>query len=117
MALIRNRPQIPELGTVDRHAAAALAGLAPYPDESGKRTGQRYIKGGRMLPRNTLYMAAISAIKSNPDMKSFYNQLIGRGKAHKVALTAVMRKLVRLANALVREDRNWTASAPEPNVG
>ena len=74
--------EIPELGTVDRHAAAALAGLAPYPDDSGKRTGQRYIKGGRMLPRNTLHMAAISAIKSNPDMKSFYNQLIGRGKAH-----------------------------------
>ena len=69
-----------------------------------------------MLPRNILYMAATSAIKFNPDMKSFYDRLIGRVKAHNVALTAVMRKLVRLANALVREDRNWTASAPEPSV-
>ena len=109
--------EIPELGTVDRHAAAALAGLAPYPDDSGKRKGQRYIKGGRMLPRNTLFMAATSAIKFNPDMKSFYDRLIGEGKAHKVALTAVMRKLVILANVLVRDDRNWTAIAPEPGVG
>lgn len=109
--------EIPELGTIDRHAAAALAGLAPYPDDSGNRRGQRYIKGGRMLPHNILYMAATSAIKFNPDMKSFKDQLIGRGKVHKVALTAVMRKLVILANVLVRYDRNWTAIAPEPGVG
>ncbi len=109
--------EIPELGTVDRRAVAALAGLAPYPDDSGKRTGQRYIKGGRMLPRNTLYMAATSAIRFNPDMKSFYDRLIGKGKAHKVALTAVMRKLVILANVLVRDDRDWSAIAPEPSIG
>ena len=59
-----------------------------------------------MLPRKTLYMAATSAIKFNPDMKSFYDQLIGRGKAHKVALTKVIRKLVILANVLVRDVGN-----------
>ena len=109
--------EIPELGTIDRHASAALAGLAPYPDDSGKRTGQRYIKGGRMLPRNTLFMAATSAIKFNPDMKSFYDQLIGRGKAHKVALTAVMRKLVILANVLVHDDQEGSPTAPEVESG
>ena len=69
-----------------------------------------------MLPRNTLFMAATSAIKFNPDMKSFYDRLIARGKAHKVALTAVIRKLVILANVLVREDRSWTVIAPEPSA-
>ena len=96
---------------------ARLPGLAPYPDDSGKRTGQRYIKGGCMLPRNTLFMAATSAIKFNPDMKSFHDQLIGRDKAHKDALTAVMRKLVILANVLLCAERNWTAIAPEPRDG
>ncbi len=66
---------------------------------------------------NTLYMAATSAIQFNPDMKSFYDRLIGEGKAHKVALAAVMRKLIILANVLVRDDRNWTVIAPEPGVG
>ncbi len=58
--------EILELGTVDRRSVAALAGLAPYPDDSGKRTGQRYVKGRRLLPRNALYMAATPAIRINP---------------------------------------------------
>ena len=102
--------------SVDRRAAAAMVSLAPYHDDSGKRTGQRYIKGGRMLPRNTLFMAATSAMKFKPDMKSFCDGLIAKGKARKVALTAVMRKLVILADVLVREARSWTVIAPEPSA-
>jgi transposase len=70
--------------------------------------GQRHIKGGRAHVRSALYMAAVSAIRCNPDLKAFNSRLRAAGKAPKVALTAVMRKLVRLANTLIREDRLWT---------
>ncbi|MYG24910.1 MAG: hypothetical protein F4213_02620 [Boseongicola sp. SB0677_bin_26] len=95
--------------------AAALAGLAPHPDDSGKRTGQGCVTGGRMLPSGTLFVAATSGFYRNPDMKGFCDRLIGRGNAQKVALTAVMRKLVILANVLLREDGSGAVIAPEPS--
>ena len=101
-----------ELGSLDRHAAASLAGLAPFADDSGEVTGKRHIKGGRANPRRALYWAALSAARHNPDLRNFYKRLVENGKKPKVALTAVMRKLVVLANTLIKEDRVWTNHAP-----
>ena len=98
---------LPELGALDRHACACLAGVAPFPDDSGNNTGQRHIKGGRPHVRRALYWAALCAAKHNPDLRDFYKRLIQNGKKPKVALTAVMRKIVILANTLLKEDRLW----------
>lgn len=97
-----------ELGCLDRHACASLAGVAPFADDSGNSAGQRHIKGGRSHVRRALYWAALSAAKHNPDLRAFYKRLIENGKKPKVALTAVMRKIVILANTLLKEDRLWT---------
>ena len=105
---------MPELGAVGPRKAASLCGLAPFNDDSGKRSGPRRIKRGRFTPRRTLYMAATTAIQRNPDMKRTYERLVAKGKEHKVALVAVMRKLVVLTDALLRADRTWTASPPPP---
>lgn len=99
---------MPELGQLDRHAAACLAGLAPFADDSGNTSGPRRIKGGRARPRQALYCAALSAARYNPDMAAFYKRLREKGKKPKVALTAVMRKLVILANTLIKENRTWS---------
>jgi transposase len=96
-----------ELGSLDRHAIACLAGVAPFADDSGATTGQRHIKGGRANPRRALYWAALSAARYNPDLSAFYKRLIENGKKPKLALTAVMRKLVVLANTLLKENRLW----------
>jgi transposase len=96
-----------ELGSLDRHAIATLAGVAPFADDSGEATGQRHIKGGRASPRRALYWAALSASSHNPDLSAFYKRLVDRGKKRKLALTAVMRKLVILANTLLKENRLW----------
>ena len=96
-----------ELGYLSGGQIALLAGVAPVNCDSGEMRGQRHIKGGRAHVRKVLYMAAIAAARSNPDMKTFYTRLRAAGKAAKVALTAVMRKLVVLANTLIREDRHW----------
>lgn len=109
--------EMPELGTLGRRQAASLIGVAPFPDDSGKRAGLRYIKGGRASPRTVLFMAATSAVRYNRDMNLFYNRLTGEGKKHKVAVTAVMRKLIILANVLLRDDREWSASAPAAAAG
>lgn len=98
---------LPELGQLDRHAAASLAGLAPVPDDSANTSGPRHIRGGRPSPRRALYWAALSAARHNPDLAAFYRRLRANGKKPKVALTAVMRKLVILANTLLGEDRTW----------
>jgi transposase len=98
---------LPELGALDRRAIACLAGVAPFADDSGATAGQRHIKGGRSHPRRALYWAALSAARHNPDLKVFYKRLRDKGKKPKVALTAVMRKLVVLANTLLKEDRLW----------
>ncbi len=102
---------MPELGHVDGKAAASLIGVAPWTRESGQWKGRSCIRGGRARPRRLLYMAAVAALRCNPDMARKYAELRARGKPPKVALTAVMRKLVVLANALLKQDRLWT---PDP---
>jgi transposase len=89
-----------------------IAGLAPIARDSGEHNGPRHIRGGRAHVRKALYMAAVSAARFNPALKLFYSRLIAAGKKPKVALTAVMRKLVVLANTLVREDRPWQPNHP-----
>jgi transposase len=96
-----------ELGACSGKQAAMLAGLAPIACDSGDTSGDRHIKGGRAYVRTAIYMAALTAARFNPDLKRFYRRLRAKGKTAKVALTAVMRKLVVLANALLRQDRFW----------
>ena len=93
---------MPELGQLNRRQAAALAGLCPYNRDSGQWTGQRCISGGRAEVRRALYMAALSASRSNHLLKPFYDRLITAGKPAKVALTAVMRKLIVLMNQVLK---------------
>jgi transposase len=97
-----------EIGQLSAREVAMIVGLAPIACDTGQRSGTRQIKGGRAHVRTALYMPANSAARHNPDLKIFYDRLIEKGKLAKVAITAVMRKLVILANALVREDRLWT---------
>jgi transposase len=96
-----------ELGFVNRAQIALLVGVAPINCDSGEMRGERHIRGGRAPVRNALYMAAVAASRCNPDLKAFYDRLRREGKKAKVALTAVMRKLVILANTLIRENRHW----------
>ena len=102
---------MPELGSLDQSQVASLAGLAPVARDSGTSRGRRTIRGGRAHVRQTLYMPAMVAARFNPDLKAKYQALLGAGKPAKVALTAIMRKLVILANALLRDQRHWT---PKP---
>jgi transposase len=95
--------EMPELGTLNRRQAAALAGLAPHPRESGQWQGQRMIGGGRPAARRALYMSALVGARANSVLKVFYQRLRAAGKPAKVALTAVMRKLVVLINQLLRD--------------
>lgn len=99
--------ELPELGTLEAASAASLTGLAPFTRESGKWKGQAKIGGGRADLRRALYLPALSAARHNPDLKAVYDRLRAKGKPAKVALVALMRKLVILANALVRDDRTW----------
>jgi transposase len=99
--------QMPELGTLSRQAAAALAGLAPYNQDSGSRKGERHIRGGRAGVRTALYMATLTATKRNAVIKEDFDRLIAAGKPGKVAMVACMRKLLTILNALVREDKLW----------
>lgn len=101
-----------ELGACSGSAAALLAGLAPIACDSGKKAGERHIKGGRASLRAALYMAALAAARHNPDLSAFYKRFIANGKKPKVALTALMRKLVVLANTLITEDRTWQPQRP-----
>lgn len=94
--------ELPELGTLNRRQAAALAGLAPHPRESGQWHGRRSIGGGRAPVRRALYMAALVAAHSNHLLKEFYQRLRAAGKPAKVALTAVMRKLIVLMNHILK---------------
>jgi transposase len=93
---------LPELGQRTRQSIAALVGLAPFNDDSGQTRGTRHVCGGRSKVRISLYQAAVAAIRHCPNMKAFYAKLKARGKASKVALIAVARKLLVLANALLR---------------
>jgi len=94
--------ELPELGTLNRRQVAALAGLAPHPRESGQWQGRRTIGGGRAAVRRALYMAALVAAHTNRQLKEFYQRLRTAGKPAKVALTAVMRKLIVLMNHLLK---------------
>ena len=98
---------LPELGTLTRQQIAALAGLAPLNRDSGRRQGQRSIGGGRAEVRSLLYMAALSAARFNPALRSFAERLRRAGKAAKVRLVAVARKLLVIANAVLRDGRPW----------
>ena len=99
---------MPELGTLDSKQVASLAGLAPIARDSGNHRGKRHIRGGRAGLRHALYMPALVAARFNPDLKAKYQALIAAGKPPKVAIIAIMRKLVVLANSLLRTGRNWT---------
>jgi transposase len=96
---------MPELGQLNRRQAAALAGLCPYNRDSGQWAGNRCISGGRAQVRRALYMAALSASRSNHLLKPFYDRLIAAGKPAKLALTAVMRKLIVLMNHLLKNPK------------
>jgi transposase len=98
---------MPELGSLSRQEAAALAGLAPYNDDSGSQRGERHIRGGRVSVRNALYMAALTAARCNPVIAEDFQRHTAAGKKPKVALTACMRKLLTILNALVRDDMLW----------
>jgi len=99
---------LPELGQVSNEIAAALLGVAPYDDDSGKRHGQRCIKGGRRWVRNALYMPCVGAATlNNPVFKAFYERLIAKGKAPKVALVACMRKLIVILNTMIARGEKW----------
>lgn len=99
--------ELPELGTLNRQKIAALVGLAPFNKDSGPRRGKRRIFGGRAGVRCVLYMAALSASKTNPVIRKFYQRLLDNGKEKKVALTACMRKLLVILNAMVRDENSW----------
>jgi transposase len=102
---------MPELGQVSDDIAAALVGVAPYDDESGKRRGERHIKGGRRWVRNAIYMPCVGAATlNNPVLKAFYQRLIARGKEPKVALVACMRKLIIILNTLIARRQKWDPS-------
>jgi transposase len=100
--------EMPELGALEHRCAASLAGLAPLARDSGQHHGKRSIRGGRAHLRQALYMPALVAVRFNADLKAKYDALRTAGKPPKVALTAIMRKLVILANALVRDGRTWS---------
>ena len=94
--------ELPELGTLSRNESGALAGVAPYNQDSGAHRGRRTIRGGRVKVRRVLYMAALVASRFNPILKTFYDRLVAAGKPKKVALVAVMRKLIVLLNHLLK---------------
>ena len=102
--------ELPELGSLTARQVGALCGLAPYNRDSGQMKGKRRIKGGRAPIRTMLYMAMMSAIQHNPVMKKFFNRLVAEGKHKKVALTACMRKMMTILNAMVRDGRRWQAA-------
>jgi len=103
--------ELPELGTLTGKEIAALVGVAPFNHDSGNLRGQRHIFGGRAYVRTMLYMAAVSAARCNPVLKRFYAKLRAAGKPAAVALTACIRKLLVILNAMVRDQRPWAPEA------
>ena len=107
--------ELPELGRLDRRAIAALVGVAPFNCDSGQFRGRRHIWGGRAAVRASLYMAALVASRHNPVLAAFYRRLRDLGKPPKVALVAVMRKLLTILNAMIKQHAHWNpkvASTP-----
>jgi transposase len=109
--------RLPELGTASTARLAALAGLAPFADDSGRHRGARHIRGGRSDVRAALYMAALVATRTrgraNP-LRDYHHALRARGKAPKVALVATMRKLLTILNAILHQQQPWRHDAPLP---
>lgn len=99
--------EMPELGTLGRRDAAALAGLAPWTRQSGQWKGKSFIGGGRKIVRTALYMGALVAAQHNQTLKAFRNQLVADGKPKKLAIIAVARKLLTILNAILRDNRPW----------
>lgn len=98
---------LPELGQLTRSQISKLLGVAPLNRDSGKKSGHRYIYGGRGHVRNIIYMVAQVAVRFNPSIRIYFEQLRARGKAFKVALVAVMRKIICILNAMVRDQKPW----------
>jgi transposase len=103
---------VPELGRLDNKQAAALVGVAPFVRQSGTLNAPARIHGGRAAVRHILYMAAVTASRHNPVLKPFYERLIAKGKPVKVALVALMRRLVVFANAVLRSGQPWKGAVP-----
>jgi len=101
--------ELPELGTLTRQQIAALVGVAPLNGDSGTLRGRRMIWGGRAHVRTVLYMGTLVATRSNPQIKAFYERLLAAGKVKKVALTACMRKLLTILNAMLKHRTPWHA--------
>jgi transposase len=99
--------ELPELGRLGRRKIAALAGVAPINRDSGQWRGRRCIGGGRRVVRSALYMAALVGVRHNPVLAAFYARLRAAGRPRKVALTAAMRKLLTILNAMLRDRRSW----------
>jgi transposase len=108
--------ELPELGRLDRREVAALAGLAPFDHDSGKYKGQRRIGGGRAQVRCALFMVMLSAIAKNPLIKPVYDRMVAAGKRKMVALTACMRKLLVILNAMVKNRTMWNPKLAGPLV-
>jgi transposase len=103
---------MPELGTVSRGRAAALAGLAPFDDDSGERKGRRHIDAGRSSARRCLYMAALGAVRACPHLRDYAARIRTRGKPFKLAITAVMRKLIVIINAVLASKHPCSYAKP-----
>ena len=102
---------LPELGLVDRQAASALLGVAPFNDDSGKHRGERHIEGGRRKLRKLLFMPIVgAATQHNPVLKAYYQRLIAKGKKAKVALVACMRKLIGILNTMLARGEKWDSA-------
>ena len=101
---------LPELGTLNRKAIAALVGVAPLNRDSGTRRGRRMVWGGRAAVRAVLYMGTLVAVRHNPVLRAFYQRLRAVGKLPKVALTACMRKLLTILNAMLKQQTRWNPS-------
>ena len=106
--------ELPQLGQLNRQEIAKLVGVAPINKDSGKSVGKRKTVGGRSTVRTVLYMAALTATRWNTTIKTFYRRLLAKGKLKKVALTAAMRKLLTILNALVKTNQLWRAPTPCP---
>jgi transposase len=104
---------LPELGQLNRQQIAALVGVAPFDFQSGRHTGKSIIFGGRASVRSVLYMAALAAVTHNPILRTFYAHLLAGGKPAKVALVAVMRKLLTTLNAIVKTNQPWRNTCPQ----
>lgn len=111
---LRLLASVPELGQLSAKKVSALVGLAPFNDDSGTRRGRRCIWGGREQVRCVLYMATLSATRCNPVIRAFYRRLTAAGKPHKVAMTACMRKMLVIMNAMMRDQVPWQQNSPQP---